>query len=321
MLTVERRKAVPQQEWRAIITGLNGTPLHLPEVMTVGGSLDDVEYFLFRDSGECVAAGFGIATTQRYLKLFKGARQLYFPVFPALIEREGGAEQVCRLLKDEAQKAGYRQLEIDPRWGQDFSGCGELNPFLGHSLCEFTVDLRQDMDAILKGMHKKHRKNLREAEGHGVLVEENNSLEAFMGLRDMQQSSSERASERGNSYGIQGDEFFRATYEANYRNGPGRVLYARHNGEYVAALAFLAFGKKAVTVRSGSTSGGYETSAMYLLQVDLFRRLQEEGYELLNIGGVPAEAAQSGHPQHGLFDYKRYYGGSQCLRTGLVMPL
>lgn len=321
MLTVERRKVVPQQEWHAIVTELNGTPLHLPEVMTVGGSLDDVEYFLFHDCGEYVAAGFGIASTQRYLKLFKGARQLYFPVFPALSEREGLAEQVCRLLKDEAQKVGYRQLEIDPRWGQDFSDCVELKPFLGHSLCEFAVDLRQGMDAILKGMHKKHRKNLREAEAAGLEVVEDNSLEAFLLLRDMQQSSSERASERGNSYGIQGDDFFRATYEANYRNGPGRVLYARHNDEYVAALAFLAFSKKAVTVRSGSTAVGYETSAMYLLQVELFRRLREDGFEVLNIGGVPAEAAQSGHPQNGLYDYKRYYGGKQCLRSGLVIPL
>jgi hypothetical protein len=234
MLTVERRNGIPQQEWRKIITGLNGTPLHLPEVMTVGGSLDDVEFFLFRDPREVVAAGFGIVSQQRYLKLFPGARQLYMPVFPAIGGGgEGLAARVCSALRNAARMAGYQQLEIDPRWGENFSDCDELKRYIGHALCEFTIDLRQDLDVIVKAMHKKHRKNFREAEGCGLDVVEDNSLEAFMKLRNMQQSSSERAAERGNSYGIQGDQFFRATYEANYRNGPGRVLYARDEGEYV----------------------------------------------------------------------------------------
>lgn len=321
MLTVEVRKAVPQEEWHAIITELNGTPLHLPEVMMVGRSPDEVEYFIFYEAAERIAAGFAITTTQRYLKFFKGDRRLYVPVFPAMVEQEGLALKVCMALRNKARIDGYRHLEIDPRWGHDFSAYTDLQPFLGHSLCEFTIDLRQRMETLLQGMHKKHRKNLRAAEHQGVAIEENNTLAAFLKLRDMQQSSSERSAERGNRYGIQDDAFFRATYEANYRHGPGRVLYARYHGEYVAALAFLTFGRKAVTVRSGSTAKGYETSAMYLLQVELFRRLQTEHCQLLNMGGVPAAAAHEGHPQHGLYDYKRNYGGDPCLRTGLEILL
>lgn len=322
MLTVERRKGVAQQEWRSIITDLNGTPLHLPEVMTVGASLDDVEYFLFQHNGKLVAAGFGIVTQQRILKLFKGKSAIYLPVFPAMAEESPvTAEEICAALVAASSSAGYCQVEIDPRWGVDFNVSEKFAPHGGHALYEFVVDLRQEMDEIVKGMHKKHRKNLREAEAAGLEVVVDNSLEAFLQLRGMQQSSSERASERGNSYGIQGDDFFRATYEANYRQGPGHVLFARLDGEYVAALAYLAFGLKAVTVRSGSTPRGYETSAMYLLQVELFRRLREDGFEVLNIGGVPAEAAEAGHPQHGLFNYKRYYGGVEQRRTGLTFKL
>ena len=34
-----------------------------------------------------------------------------------------------------------------------------------------------------------------------------------------------------------------------------------------------------------------------------------------NIGGVPATAREAGHPQHGLYDYKRYYGGKELMHT------
>lgn len=322
MLTVQRNKIASLAEWRALLSGLQATPLHLPEVMGVGSPLDTFEQFLFYDGDLLEAAGYGLVVQQRRFKFFKGGLQLHCPVFPAMRRASGElAVEVCQALRDEARHAGYQQLEIDARWGQDFSGNAGLQPFLQGALYEFTVDLQQDWDLLVQAMHKKHRKNLRGAETYGLEVVEDSSLEAFMKLRDMQQSSSERAAEHGNRYGIQGDEFFRAVYESNYRNGPGRVLYALHQGEYVAALAFLTYDRKAVTVRSGSTPSGYQTLAMYLLQVELFRRLKSEGFQLVNIGGVPVEAAQPGHPQHGLYDYKRYYGGQQCLRTGLMMTL
>ena len=321
MLKLEQRKSVPGEEWRQLLAALESSPLHLPEVLAVGVAPADLDYFVLRSGAEVVAAGLGITSTRRRLKLFKGARELYVPVFPALAKGDGLAAEVVAALVQHARLSGYRQLEIDPRSGQDLSGLPELASRQGHSLFEFTVDLSQDLEAILRGLHKKHRKNVREAEGHGLELAEDPSLEGFLALREMQESSSERAAERGNSYGVQKEEFFRATYEATYRNGPGRVLFARKDGVAVAALAFLTYGKKAVTVRSGSTPLGYQTSAMYLLQFELFRRLQQEGCLELNIGGVPVEAAEPTHPQHGLFTYKRYYGGKQCLRTGLIITL
>ena len=60
---------------------------------------------------------------------------------------------------------------------------------------------------------------------------------------------------------------------------------------------------------------------MYLLQYELLRDLKQRGFEELNIGGVPLAASESGHPQHGLFDYKRYYGGKPCVRSRVTLQL
>jgi lipid II:glycine glycyltransferase (peptidoglycan interpeptide bridge formation enzyme) len=184
-----------------------------------------------------------------------------------------------------------------------------LGALLEYPLVEFLVDLTRGEGALLQAMHKKHRKNLRLAQESGLDVVEDATLEAFLSVREMQQSSAERSAEKGNRYGIQDERFYRESFEAIYRNGPGRVLFARKDGIAAAALAYLEFGRKAITVRSGSTPVGYETSAMYLLQFELIKRLAQRGFSELNIGGVPADAAELSHPQHGLFDYKRYYGG------------
>ncbi|MHB9020136.1 MAG: peptidoglycan bridge formation glycyltransferase FemA/FemB family protein, partial [Minisyncoccota bacterium] len=73
--------------------------------------------------------------------------------------------------------------------------------------------------------------------------------------------------------------------------------------------------------RSGATREGYESSAMYLLQYELIRRLKEEGVKQLNIGGVPEGATDPSHPNHGLYNFKRYFGGVPFRRTSLKIEL
>jgi lipid II:glycine glycyltransferase (peptidoglycan interpeptide bridge formation enzyme) len=76
-----------------------------------------------------------------------------------------------------------------------------------------------------------------------------------------------------------------------------------------------------MTVRSGSTPEGYETRAMYLLQAAVIDRARERGFPELNLGGVPEAAAAEGHPEHGLYDFKKGFGAAPCLRTGLTVDL
>ncbi|MHC4180920.1 MAG: hypothetical protein ACYSWU_25770 [Planctomycetota bacterium] len=60
---------------------------------------------------------------------------------------------------------------------------------------------------------------------------------------------------------------------------------------------------------------------MYLLQFELLARLREQGVEEVNIGGVPADAANPDHPQHGLYCFKRGFGGTEHTRTAVSLDL
>lgn len=296
--------------WRGLIKDLDCTPFQLPEVWAVSFGQDLLRYLVWEDGGTPVAAAVGIVEKKRVLRFLPGSGVLHLPSAPVLREGSGVfRHELYVALQKSCAEQGFKDIVVDSRWGEAPELAAQLGAVLKYPLVEFLVDLTRGEEVLLQAMHKKHRKNLRLAQESGLDVVEDATIEAFLSVRAMQQSSAERSAEKGNRYGIQDERFYRESFDAIYRNGPGRVLFARKDGQTVAALAYLEFGRKAVTVRSGSTSVGYETSAMYLLQFELIRRLAQRGFSELNIGGVPAEAAAEDHPQHGLFNYKRYYGG------------
>ena len=306
--------------WRGLIVDLSGAPFHLPEVWAVSFGQDSLRYLVWEDGGLPVAAAVGIVEKKRVLRFLPGRAVLHLPTAPVLQEGSGVLRhELYATLQKSCAEHGFREIVVDSRWGEEPDLVDQLGAPQENPLVEFLVDLNLGEEALLQAMHKKHRKNLRLAQESGLDVVENATLDSFLSVREMQQSSAERSSEKGNSYGIQDERFYRESYEAIYRNGPGRVLFALKDGQTVAALAYLEFGKKAITVRSGSTPVGYETSAMYLLQFELFRRLAQRGFLELNIGGVPSAAVESSHPQHGLYNYKRYYGGTPRPCSGFTL--
>jgi hypothetical protein len=307
--------------WRGLIADLGGTPFHLPDVWAVSFCQDTLRYLVWANDGTPVAAAVGIVEKKRMLRFLPGSVSLRLPTAPVLQHGSGVLrhELYAALRQSIAELGRYRDIVVDSRWGEEPELARQLGVPLEYPLVEFLVDLTGGEEAFSKAMHKKHRKNLRLAQASGLEVFENATLDAFLSVREMQLSSSERSAEKGNRYGIQDERFYRESFEAIYRNGPGRVLFARKDGKPIAALAYLEFGKKAITVRSGSTQVGYENSAMYLLQFELFRRLAQRGFSELNIGGVPMEAAEPSHPQHGLYDYKRYYGGIPRACAGFTL--
>jgi len=306
--------------WRGLIRDLNGTPFHLPEVWAVSFGQDSLRYLVWEDNGSPVGAAVGIVEKKRVLRFLPGSSSLHLPTAPVLKDGFGVLRHdLYAALQKSCAERGFKDIAVDSRWGEASELAGQLGGTQKYSLVEFLVDMSKGEETLLQAMHKKHRKNLRLSQDSGLDVVEDATLEAFLSVREMQQSSAERSAEKGNRYGIQDERFYRESFETVYRDGPGRVLFALKDGQVVAALAYLEFGRKAITVRSGSNPVGYETSAMYLLQFELFKRLAQRGFLELNIGGVPAAAVESSHPQHGLYNYKRYYGGTPRFCSGFTL--
>ena len=215
----------------------------------------------------------------------------------------------------------YPQFDLIASLGVSFADVPSLAGYLTNRTLEFVVDLRPEPEAILAAMDRVHRKNIRRAERTGLEIEQDPSLDSLLTLRSMQELAAERSRQKGGGFRIRTREYFEKLYTHVFSPGIGELWVARKDGDVVAALAYLGAAGRAMTVRSGSSALGYEIRAMYLLQDAVIRRARERGFEELNLGGIPEAAAEADHPEHGLYDFKKGFGGKARLRTGLAVDL
>jgi lipid II:glycine glycyltransferase (peptidoglycan interpeptide bridge formation enzyme) len=90
--------------------------------------------------------------------------------------------------------------------------------------------------------------------------------------------------------------------------GAARLLLARQGGEVIAGILYSTFARKAYSVFSGSTEAGYKLGAQTGLFWFAVTTFKQEGFRVLNRGGVPAEAEQEGHDLHGIYRFKHRLG-------------
>ena len=307
-------------DWPDFVARCGGGPLHLPALHLA--DQDASELLLLRFEAEGVqGCALGIAPQAHRLKrIFGGARTLVLPSAPACSDPNRLPELRDALVAF-ARERGFRQLRVQPSsssplFSPDYPGLRATG-----SIVEFLLDLRRAIESIQAGYHKQHRKNVRRAERQELLVREESDLEGLLRLREMQLSSSHRAEERAEGFGVPEAEVFERLHEHVYGPGIGHVLFAWHGGTAIAALAWVAAAGRVLTVRSGSLALGYELRAMYLLYDTLIQRAVQEGCFELNAGGVPAAAVEATHPQAGLYEFKHGFGTVPIERHGIELDL
>jgi lipid II:glycine glycyltransferase (peptidoglycan interpeptide bridge formation enzyme) len=106
-------------------------------------------------------------------------------------------------------------------------------------------------------------------------------------------------------------------FEYMVKPGVARLFVARHEQEVVAAILFATLNKKAYSVFSGSTDFGYKAGAQSGLFWCAVETFKDEGFILLNRGGVPAAAESKEHVLHGIYRFKHRLGTTPLLcRSG-----
>jgi len=319
MIAVESG-AVPAPEWEARVAACGGNPLHLPALHFAEHDPERLIQLQFRHGSDVVACAVGFGLSRRVWRFALRPHVLLFPTAPAIARTEL-ARDVHAALVAFARDRGFGRLVVQPASSPGLTAVDFLAPYASGALVEFVLDLTREPEEIRMGMHKIHRKNVRRARASGLVVQEDSSLDGLLRLREMQLVSSQRAAEREHGFAVRDAGWFRRLHEHVYAAGVGHVLFARQGDEPVAALAYAAAARRALTVRSGSLPQGYETRAMYLLYDELIHTLQAQGVVELNLGGVPHGAADPTHPQFGLHEFKAGFGGAACIRAGVDVPL
>jgi len=322
MLALRMLERVPDGSWRDLVERCGGHPLHLPQVHLGDRSEKGLRYLVFHRGQDEVACAPAFVSTPSLHRLRGRPRLLTLPTSPALAASAAAERQeIYGRLIEGCRAMGCRRLAVEHAWGDDLTDVPPLAASITIRVVEFVLDLQPPLDDLLAGMHKAHRKNIRRAEKLGLQVRAETSLTALEELRRLQQVSAGRSAERGSGFAVRDAAYYRRVHERVYGAGIGEVLLAYSGEACVGALAYLQAAGKGITVRSGCTSAGYESYAMYLLHHALLGRAKALGLRRLNLGGVPAEAEGESHPQHGLYEFKRGFGGIAQLRTAVEADL
>ena len=90
-----------------------------------------------------------------------------------------------------------------------------------------------------------------------------------------------------------------------------RLFLGRLEGEVVSSILVCTSGSQAYYFLGGTNARGLAANAATLVMWEISCRLYESGFEVLNLGGVPARATDPDSAEHGLFRFKDGWGAAQ----------
>ncbi len=175
------------------------------------------------------------------------------------------------------------------------------------------VDLAEDEEKILAGMHHKTRYNVRLAEKHGVVVREANRDHAHLAQHDVdlfwsmldETASRDKFHTHPKSYYATMFDVLSPKKSQGLRT---RLVFAEHEGRAVAAALIGEYGDT-VTYLHGASLGEYRrVMAPYLLHWSVMKDAKKRGFAHYDLWGV-APTDDSEHPWAGITRFKTGFGG------------
>ena len=172
------------------------------------------------------------------------------------------------------------------------------------------LNLKEGYEALLPGMHKKTRYNIRLSEKKGVRVE-TAGLEKLPDWYELNRVTAERDRIALRPYKY---------YERLFRELEGEeavlTLYlAYHEEDLLAGIIVLFYKKEAVYLYGASSNTKRNLMPAYALQARAIQDAVDVGCEEYDLYGCPP-SADPDHPMAGLFRFKTGFGGEMRHRSG-----
>ena len=293
-------------DWAEALEACGGTFFHAPPVLEVSLPPGEPVYARLLQGPRILAVALGVAVRCR---LSRRARHLRFAALPAAAPGVDGGRAAARLAELLAAR-GAAEVAME-----SFGARGEAGAAAGgepgRARTEFVLPLQEGSDALLMRMRPTHRRHVRQGERAGWRLRVPRGGDALRLLAAVREGASGRAAARG-------DGFDTGEVAAAFGGGwdpaaPwGVATFAAYDGDVPLAAAGVGWaGGQSYLLTGGSTPEGYRGSAAHWLVWRMMGELAAAGLARHNLGGVPADAVAADHPAHGLYEYKRGYGGGQ----------
>ncbi len=321
--TVERWSGTPPADWDETVSRLGGTVFQSSVWADYQRKSQNVEpVFLLARDGAGRAAGVALAVFRRSpwpiaSLIFRTMRLTAHPVVADVADAEG----FMRRIEAIARALGCSRLTLESFMSADSGFVPASHGYAESLRVEFLVDLTRPLDELWSAIGKDQRDKIKRLARENVSIEEGGTRDDLQGLGMARQATQAKRAARGQGYESNaGAGYYADIFDYLMARGAGRLFVAREAGEVVAGLFFSTYNGRAYSVLSGATERGYRLGAQPGIYWAAVETLRGEGYALLNRGGVPAAAEVEGHPQHGIYAFKKRLGATPCLcRSGEIV--
>ena len=178
------------------------------------------------------------------------------------------------------------------------------------------LDLTLSEDELVANMKPKWRYNIRLAEKKGVSVKAcaEDSIDIFYALYEQ--------TAKRDGIALHTKDYYRSLLRLAKREGTHSActctLYiAEHEGEALAAVIVLFWGKEAVYLYGASSNNKRNFMSAYLLQWAAIRDAKKALCTSYDFYGMPPTDDER-HPMHGLYRFKTGFGGKIIHRPGSI---
>ena len=255
-----------------------------------------------------------IFIAQGYLQAIKNKSYFFLPYGPTLKQDEQNRfEEIFKFFCSELKKT-YQDLifvRYEPLFDTVVKGAKksiDLNP---HKT--LILDLNRTEEEILASMHPKTRYNIKVAEKHNVLVQEERELNPE--VLNLLIQTSKRAGIRGfdPNYYTQLVKYFSENKDITVK-----VYTASQENELLAVNIILQYKYGHIKnlgtyLFGGSSNTKRNLMAPYLLHWHIIQELKKQGYEKYDFWGIEEDPK---HPWYGFSKFKLGFGGEVIKHGG-----
>jgi hypothetical protein len=276
-------------------------------------STSPIRFRLVTDEGQTVGAALGFRTRSANQLLAPLTSRLWFDALPAVQPVPGAADRFIELLQSHAMRAG----DVELAFGSfGYRGGSEVLRARGYSLVErveFELDLTPAEADLWMALEPKRRRNINKSRRAGVVVEELPPDEGLAQLNRVRGLTWDRLERKGVKLGGSDRAGGADAPERELLDcGAARLFGARLDGEWLTVTLFTQFGDQVYQALPGHSPKALELQAPTLLLWESIARFRADGVRWFNLGGCAASARQPDSPEHGVYNYKKAFGGA-CL--------
>ncbi len=167
----------------------------------------------------------------------------------------------------------------------------------------FILDLRPELESILKSFEEKTRYNIRLSAKHGVVVRQISNAEGMDLFYDLHQETAKR-----DHFLVYTRSYYQKVRELVVEQKRGQIFIAFYQDRPVAGVVIFTLGKKLWYLYGASKSEARNVMPNHALHWNVIQWAKQNGFEVYDLWGIPANPTPD-HPLWGVYRFKKGFNG------------